>query len=388
MRGESAWRAFATSSLPVPLSPVMSTVEAVGATDRTRSKTAAIAWETPRMLSRPWRDAELGLEPAGSPPARSWLSRAPRTTMLQLLDVEGLGEVVVGPELHGGHRRLRGAVGGHDDDHGLRRGRLHVAQDLDAVPVGQTDVGDDHVGGSLAKGPPRPGRGCPPSPPRSLPWRSMMASISRMEGSSSTTRILCMGRSVPSYRPQATLGGAVAPPPGEATPAAGAPPPRSPARPGCARRCRPGAPARCGRRWRAPAPCRWRSPTGRARRCAAAPPGRCHAPRPARAARAPRPRCAARCAAGRPSGMASRPFRARFQITWVIWSGSARQTCGPSPTSTSTTCCGPTSGPWRRRVTACSTSGPDLHRVARGEGASASRRGTGSGSRTAASTPG
>ena len=38
-RGERAWMARATSSLPVPLSPVMSTVELVGATERTRSKT-------------------------------------------------------------------------------------------------------------------------------------------------------------------------------------------------------------------------------------------------------------------------------------------------------------------------------------------------------------
>ena len=64
---------------------------------------------------------------------------------LELVHVEGLGEIVVGPELHGPHRRFRGAVGGHHDHRRLRRGRLDVAQDLDAVAVGQADVGDDHV---------------------------------------------------------------------------------------------------------------------------------------------------------------------------------------------------------------------------------------------------
>ena len=41
--GERAWMARATSSLPVPLSPVMSTVEPVGAIERTISKSAAMA---------------------------------------------------------------------------------------------------------------------------------------------------------------------------------------------------------------------------------------------------------------------------------------------------------------------------------------------------------
>ena len=64
---------------------------------------------------------------------------------LELVHVEGLQQVVVGPQLQGGHRRLRGAEGGHDDDHGLRRRRLDVAQDLDAVSVGELDVRDDEV---------------------------------------------------------------------------------------------------------------------------------------------------------------------------------------------------------------------------------------------------
>ena len=45
--------AFATSSLPVPLSPVTSTVELVGAMARTISKSEAMTCETPITRSRP-----------------------------------------------------------------------------------------------------------------------------------------------------------------------------------------------------------------------------------------------------------------------------------------------------------------------------------------------
>ena len=49
-RPESPWIARATSSLPVPLSPVISTVELVGATARTISNSDAITAETPITL--------------------------------------------------------------------------------------------------------------------------------------------------------------------------------------------------------------------------------------------------------------------------------------------------------------------------------------------------
>ncbi len=52
-RPESPWIARATSSLPVPLSPVTSTVELVGAIARTISKSEAMTCETPITRSRP-----------------------------------------------------------------------------------------------------------------------------------------------------------------------------------------------------------------------------------------------------------------------------------------------------------------------------------------------
>ena len=52
-RPDSPWMAFATSSLPVPLSPVTSTVELVGAMARTISKSEAMTCETPITRSRP-----------------------------------------------------------------------------------------------------------------------------------------------------------------------------------------------------------------------------------------------------------------------------------------------------------------------------------------------
>jgi hypothetical protein len=50
-RLEFAWMALATSSLPVPLSPVMSTVASVGATFTMRPSTSRIAAERPTMFS-------------------------------------------------------------------------------------------------------------------------------------------------------------------------------------------------------------------------------------------------------------------------------------------------------------------------------------------------
>jgi hypothetical protein len=65
---------------------------------------------------------------------------------LQLLDVDGLGQVVLGPQLHGAHRRLHGAVGRHDDDHGLGVDLLDLGQQLQAVHARHAQVGQDDVG--------------------------------------------------------------------------------------------------------------------------------------------------------------------------------------------------------------------------------------------------
>ena len=70
---------------------------------------------------------------------------------LELVDVEGLQQVIVGSQLEGGHRGLGAPEGGDDDDHGLRGGRLDVAEDLDAVSVRELDVRDHEVHGALAQ---------------------------------------------------------------------------------------------------------------------------------------------------------------------------------------------------------------------------------------------
>ena len=51
-RVEAAWMALAISSLPVPLSPVISTVERDGATCVTRSSTASIFSLLPTMFGK------------------------------------------------------------------------------------------------------------------------------------------------------------------------------------------------------------------------------------------------------------------------------------------------------------------------------------------------
>jgi len=51
-RGEAEWIAFAISSLPVPLSPLTSTVERDGATWATRSRSVSILSLFPMMLGK------------------------------------------------------------------------------------------------------------------------------------------------------------------------------------------------------------------------------------------------------------------------------------------------------------------------------------------------
>ena len=52
-RGLARWRALATSSLPVPLSPTIRTLDRVGATSRICSKSRSIGSDLPMMLSKP-----------------------------------------------------------------------------------------------------------------------------------------------------------------------------------------------------------------------------------------------------------------------------------------------------------------------------------------------
>jgi len=89
LRVEWEWMALATSSLPVPLSPVMSTVVPVGATDFTISKRAAMAWDTPMMRSNPWRVRSSALSSRFSSRS-SCRSSALRSTMRSSSTSKGL----------------------------------------------------------------------------------------------------------------------------------------------------------------------------------------------------------------------------------------------------------------------------------------------------------
>src|SRR5947207_3429363 len=75
-------------------------------------------------------------------PSLRWKAPDERVQMVLL---EGLGEVVEGAELHGGHGRAHGLHGGDEDHlHRLVDG-LDALEDLDAVHAGQADVEQHQV---------------------------------------------------------------------------------------------------------------------------------------------------------------------------------------------------------------------------------------------------
>ena len=76
-RPEREWIARATSSLPVPDSPLTRTVDCVGAIFSTRRKTSRIAALSPTAVSRPSPLSRLSSRSAFS--ASRWLSRARST---------------------------------------------------------------------------------------------------------------------------------------------------------------------------------------------------------------------------------------------------------------------------------------------------------------------
>ena len=63
----------------------------------------------------------------------------------RLVEIEGLGQVVVGAVLHGGNRRLHRAVGGHDHDLRVRPAGAHLLEQRQAVDAGHADIEEDQV---------------------------------------------------------------------------------------------------------------------------------------------------------------------------------------------------------------------------------------------------
>jgi len=68
-----------------------------------------------------------------------------RDDVLQLDDIERLQEVIVSAEFHRLDGRLRGAVGGHQNDEELGIHLADAAQRLEAVDAPHADVHEDEV---------------------------------------------------------------------------------------------------------------------------------------------------------------------------------------------------------------------------------------------------
>ena len=134
--------ARATSSLPVPLSPVMSTQASRGATRAMRLNTACIAGLRPTNSSGA---GGVALGRRGRLGGRPSLQRA-LDGLQRLAQVERLCEIVEGAVLHGPHGRGQVAEGGDDDDRGVVGQFAQPAQGRQPVHAGQAHVEDDRVG--------------------------------------------------------------------------------------------------------------------------------------------------------------------------------------------------------------------------------------------------
>ena len=144
-----AWMARATSSLPVPVSPVTSTVLRDSATSSARLITSmhrAAAADQAVVV-------ELGValaEQVAQPGARALLLEQPADGDQQLVDVEGLLQVVARAELHRLDGALDRAVRGHHHDRrplAFGRGRDQLANDLEAGALGHQVVDDEQIEG-------------------------------------------------------------------------------------------------------------------------------------------------------------------------------------------------------------------------------------------------
>src|SRR5574341_1158935 len=128
--------AFATSSLPVPLSPWISTGTSAPATAAMRSNTAFIA----------------GLPPIGDLVFELPELEEPVHGNEQLLVGEGLGQVIEGPVFDGLYGAFDLGVGGDDDHAGLGSKGLRFPEDHEPVMMRKPEIGDDEVEAPLFDG--------------------------------------------------------------------------------------------------------------------------------------------------------------------------------------------------------------------------------------------
>ena len=140
----SAWIACATSSLPVPLSPWISTVARVGATCLIVSKTSCITATFADQPLEPVLALDLLLQlddfllhlPA---------AQRPVDQDFQPVDVQRLGDEIVRAALHRLDRRVHRAVGRHHDDDRRMRQREDLLDERHPILAAEPQIGQHEI---------------------------------------------------------------------------------------------------------------------------------------------------------------------------------------------------------------------------------------------------
>ena len=149
-RGEASCTARATSSLPVPVSPKISTVLMVSATWLISSKTSCIRGLLLRML---WK-ANCSCSFSRSAATSSCERRSRRRALdhqPQMLEVDRLGQEIGGTHSHRLHGVVDRAESRGDDDVGRQPSLLHLFEQLQTVDPRHLQVGDDDAVGTLVE---------------------------------------------------------------------------------------------------------------------------------------------------------------------------------------------------------------------------------------------
>ena len=146
--GALAWMARATSSLPVPLSPVMSTVERVGATLRTSSKTCCMAATAADDVAGLMVAVQFAPQPLVFQ-VQLAIGQQPPHLAGHLVEQDRLHQVVVGAALERLDGVLDRGVGGDEQHEGLGADLQQSFQHLQTVDARQLHVAQDHVIGPL-----------------------------------------------------------------------------------------------------------------------------------------------------------------------------------------------------------------------------------------------
>ena len=143
-RGPCSWSADATSSLPLPVSPVMSAVRACGARRRIRRKSSCIAGSRPIIPPHTrWRAASWSA--AATARRRSLSARTAASSCPRRREVDRLAQVVHRPRLD----RLDGAVDrrmpGHQHGLALRVRLADRTENVEAADLRQLQIDERNV---------------------------------------------------------------------------------------------------------------------------------------------------------------------------------------------------------------------------------------------------